>query len=369
MKQKMLIITNLYPLPWQPTRATFNFQQFSLLAEQMDVYILIPVAFPDWVKHRHLIDRHNERLKVVPYLYFPKFGRRFYPALMHWSLHVLAGHWLKKLKPTKILASWAYPDGVAAHSIAKSLKADFYLKVHGSDINMHASFPERAKQIVAMANQANGIISVSQDLSDKMVALGINKSLINVIYNGVNLDKFAPREQSITDEYIVFIGNLKKEKGVVELLDAFNAIHQKYPSLKLKYVGNGEMLAHLKSLTVSYSIQNKVDFAGVKAHDLLPTILGQAKLLALPSYNEGVPNVVLESMACGVPVVATSVGGIPEVVPKDCGYLATDITSECIAKNIEKALNTEWDRNTIRAQAEKFTWRGNIQQLIEVLNK
>ena len=102
MTQPILIITNLYPLPWQPTRATFNFQQFSLLAEQLNVYILVPVAFPDWYKHRHLIDKNNNRLKIVPYLYLPKFGRRFYGTLMHWSLKALAGNWLKKLKPLTI---------------------------------------------------------------------------------------------------------------------------------------------------------------------------------------------------------------------------------------------------------------------------
>ncbi len=369
MKQSILIITNLYPLPWQPTRATFNFQQFSLMAEQKNVHILVPVALPDWYKHRHLIDRDNDRLKIVPYFYLPKFGRRFYGALMYWSLQLVAGNWLKELKPTKILASWAYPDGVAAVKIAKSLQADFYLKVHGSDINMHANFPERAKQIVAMANQTKGILSVSQDLANKMVRLGINKSLIKVIYNGVDLIKFVPVAQLKSSEYLLFIGNLKKDKGVIELINAFNMIHDKYPALRLKYVGNGEMLAQLKALASTHSIENKVDFEGVKAHDQLPEILGNAKLLVLPSYNEGVPNVVLESMACAVPVVATSVGGIPEVVSKDCGFLATEITAENIAKNIELALNKEWDRNKIRAHAKSFTWQRNIEQLTRLLEQ
>ena len=368
MKKPTLIITNLYPLPWQPTRATFNFQQFSLLAEQLDVYILIPVAFPDWYKHKHLIDKTNRRLKIVPYLYLPKFGRRFYGTLMYWSLKALAGGWLRKLKPAKVLASWAYPDGVAAVKIAQSLKADFYLKVHGSDINMHASFPERAKQIVSMANQAKGILSVSQDLADKMALLGVDKSLIKVIYNGVNLTKFVPVEPLTTEKYLLFIGNLKKDKGVIELINAFNIIHKKYPQVRLKYVGSGEMLPQLKQLTSTYDIENKVDFEGVKAHDQLPAILAQAKLLVLPSYNEGVPNVILESMACAVPVVATSVGGIPEILTKECGYLATEITAENIAQNIELALRKEWDREKIRAHAEKFTWQRNIQQLCALLN-
>ena len=175
MKTPIVIITNLYPLPWQPTRATFNYQQFTLLNEHYDVHMLVPVAFPDWFAHRKEINQKNTKLKIVPYFYTPKFGRRFYSKLMYFSLRMTAWKWLKKIAPAKILASWAYPDGVAAEKIANKLNADFYLKVHGSDINMHASFPARANQIAKVGNQAHGILSVSQDLANKMIDIGIKE--------------------------------------------------------------------------------------------------------------------------------------------------------------------------------------------------
>jgi len=367
VKEKILIITNLYPLPWQPTRAMFNFQQFGYLEERAEIFYLIPVAFPDWWQHRKEIKNQKPNIKYVPYLYIPKCGRRYYAKLMQWSINLVANSWIKKIAPAKVLASWAYPDAVAAIEIAKKFNADFYLKVHGSDINMHARLPERAKQITAMANQAKGILSVSQDLANKMVAIDINKDKIKVIYNGVNLEKFVPRPADIDNPYIIFIGNLKHDKGVVELLYAFIQINNNYPELKLRYVGSGAMLNKLQDITIQHQLQNKVIFEGTKPHDQLPEIVAKATLLALPSYNEGVPNVVLEAMACATPVVATMVGGIPEVVTEVTGILAKEITAENIADCLQKALNKTWDYHAIRAHAEFFNWTKNTNELASLL--
>jgi len=368
VKEKIVIITNLYPLPWQPTRATFNYQQFGYLEERAELFYLIPVAFPDWWKHRNEIKNQKPNIKYVPYLYIPKFGRRYYAKLMQWSISLVANSWIKKIAPAKILASWAYPDAVAAIEIAKKFKADFYLKVHGSDINMHATFHERAKQITAMANQAKGILSVSQDLANKMATMGINKDKIKVIYNGVNLKKFVPKPANTDSPYIVFIGNLKHDKGVVELLNAFSQISKNYPELTLKYVGSGAMLNKLQGITYQHQLQNKVIFEGTKPHEQLPEIIAKATLLALPSYNEGVPNVVLEAMACATPVVATTVGGIPEVVTDETGILAKEITAESIADCLKMALNKTWDHHAIRTHAEFFNWTKNTNELALLLD-
>jgi len=367
IKDKVLIITNLYPLPWQPTRATFNYQQFGYLEERVDVYYLIPIAFLDWWKHRKEISPLKSNINYVPYIYIPKFGRRYYAKLMQWSICLMANSWIKKIAPTKILASWAYPDAVAAVEIAKKHKAEFYLKVHGSDINMHATFPERAKQITAMANHAKGILSVSQDLVNKMVAMDIKKEKIKVIYNGVNLEKFKPYTTNTDSPYIIYIGNLKHEKGVIELLNAFIQLHSNYPQFTLKYVGGGPMLGKLKNMVRQHQLENKVIFEGIIPHDQLPKLIGQATLLALPSYNEGVPNVVLEAMACATPVVVTNVGGIPEVVTVETGIIAKEITAESIAKCLQQALDKSWDHIAIRKHAENFNWEKNTKELASLL--
>jgi len=368
VKEKILIITNLYPLPWQPNRAMFNYQQFGYLESRADIYYLIPIAFPDWWKHRKECEDVKNNIKYVPYIYIPKVGRRFYGKLMQWSLNIIANSWIKKISPTKILASWAYPDAVAAVAIAKKFSTEFYLKVHGSDINMHAQFPERAKQITKMANYAQGILSVSHDLANKMVTMGINENKIHVIYNGVNLEKFIPKPANTQSPYIVFIGNLKREKGVIELLNAFIQIHPQFPNMQLKYIGSGAMASKLQSIINQHQLQNKVTLEGIKAHDELPDIIARATLLALLSYNEGVPNVVLEAMACATPVVVTNVGGIPEVVTEETGVITDKITSDEIAISLQEALNNNWNYSAIRTHAESFNWAKNTNELAAMLS-
>jgi len=107
---------------------------------------------------------------------------------------------------------------------------------------------------------------------------------------------------------------------------------------------------------------------GSISHHLLPKLIQDAKLLILPSYNEGVPNVILESLSCGTPVVATAVGGIPEVITnKVSGILVEAPVVEKITMGIEKALNHSWDRASIAKSAECFDWQHNINELSKLL--
>lgn len=371
MSEKIIIVTNLYPLPWQSTRATFNYQQFSELSKHLEVYLLIPVAFPDWLKNRKAISKDNSRVMIVPYLYFPKIGRRFYSFLMYWSLWLMAGRWVQEIAPSKILGSWAYPDGVAAHKIAQKINADFYLKVHGSDINMHTFYPSRAKKIVRVANNAKGILSVSSALANRMTEIGVDKSRIQVIYNGVNLEKFIPIENSVDNEtpYILFIGNLIKDKGVLELLDSYEILHKKNINIELRFIGSGPIMSELKRRVKQKNLTKNVKFLGIVSHDELPKHIAKSNILALPSYREGVPNVILEAMACGIPVVGSSVGGIPEVVNENTGILVKSIDSESIAEALLVAISFSWSKKLIREHAEKFSWDKNIEQFLKLLSK
>jgi len=368
-KESLVIITNLFPLPWEPNRATFNRQQFAQLDNEFNKSVLVPIAFTEWFSHRKEI-KQTEHLRYVPYFYLPKVGRRFYSVFMFLSILLHSGWWLFTKKPKVILASWAFPEAVAASWLSKLFNCRFFFKVHGSDINLHGKIPARAKQIVKAAKSASGILSVSNALADEMVCMGIEREKISVIYNGVDHQKFGvTTEAPLSGDYLLYVGNLKHDKGVTELIKGFASICDNYPELTLVFAGSGIEKKHLTELSKTLNITDKVKLLGSVEHHKLPALITHAKALALPSYNEGVPNVVLEAMACGTPVLATKVGGIPEIVnEKSCGKLIEVRCEIAVANGLTYLLNQRWDKDKIKDQGKKFTWEKNKRQLIELLS-
>jgi len=366
----LIVITNLYPLPWEPNRATFNRQQFAQLDDDFERSTLVPVAFLDWFKHRKSI-KQTEHLRLAPFFYFPKFGRRFYSVFMFLSILIHSGWWLARKNPKIILASWAFPEAVAASWLSKLFKSRFFFKVHGSDINLHGGIPARAKQIVSAAKRASGILSVSQALATQMAGMGINSNKIHVIYNGVDPLQFGPDYPApLPGDYVLYVGNLKTDKGVLELLNGFATMCDDYPILQLVYAGSGVMKNTLLQQAEQLGVSQRVKLLGSVDHAQLPALMSHAKLLALPSYNEGVPNVVLEAMACGTPVLATNVGGIPEVVDESiCGKLIPAKSAEAVTIGLRFLLEKEWNKALIKQHSTTFSWKKNKQQLLDMLLK
>ena len=355
-------------MPWQPNRATFNKQQFELLKDKYNVSILVPIAFPDWLKHRKEIIQ-SENIRYAPYFYIPKIGRRYYSLSMFLSLFVHSGVWLKKRKPHSILASWAFPEAIAASWLSKLFRSRFFFKVHGSDINLHGKIPARAKQIVKASEHASAVLSVSKALANEMVNMGIAKDKINVIYNGVDHEKFGVSNESPKkEEYLLFVGNLKAEKGVLELIQGFEKVSKTYPYLHLVYAGSGSMAQKIEYYAKKHNLSNRLTLLGNVKHENLPAWISHAKGLCLPSYNEGVPNVVLEAMACGTPVIATNVGGIPEVVEPYCGVIIKAKSSDEVGRGLTQLLEQQWNQEKIKTHAFQFNWQKNQQQFIQMLN-
>jgi len=367
-KENLTIITNLYPLPWEPNRATFNKQQFEQLDEVYQRNMLIPVAFGDWFKNRKLF-KQTESIRYVPYFYTPKIGRRFYSIFLFFSILIHSGLWLRRKKNHILFASWAFPEAIAASWLSKIYQTKFYFKVHGNDINLHGNIKPRAKQIVAASQHANAVISVSNALKEKMISMGVEKSKIKVIYNGVNHQVFGAIEVTpISSPYILFVGNLKKEKGIFELLNGFAEVCHLYPDLTLVYAGPGANKAILQKQAERLNISHKVRMLGTINHRDLPQLMVNARLVALPSYNEGVPNVLLEAMACGTPVLASNVGGIPEVIDqKICGHLVEAKQSHAVADGLKLVLSKNWSRSDIKTHSRQFSWQKNKENLLGIL--
>jgi glycosyltransferase involved in cell wall biosynthesis len=361
LQKKILVITNLYPVAWAPNRASFNKQQFDRLAQSAHTKIFVLVPFFDWLKNRKKAP--SDEITLVPYFYIPKIGRALTPFFQLVSL-ILVSQRIKKYEPDSIIASWAFPDAVAVSMFCKLFKFPFVVKAHGSDINENLHKPLRQKLMRKWLNNATRIFCASNALATKLESVGINKTSIETNYNGVDKTVFFPTNEEAKGDgiQILFVGNLIVQKGVCELYQAFKSIQSEF-DYSLTFVGTGNMRSKLESWVAQDDLSSKVKFCGSLKLAQVADKIRHASILVLPSYREGVPNVLLEAFASGIPVVATKVGGIPEVVVEETGILVDAQDTNSLISGMKEALSREWDKNKILNHSKQFDWDSNIMRL------
>ena len=379
---RLLILTNLFADPFSPARATFNQQQFSRLAQQVTLKVLVPVAWTEvlrrplqWQKLRRQAVQQWGYVDYVIFWYPPGFGRSLHALFLLLSL-LLQRPALLWQRWDLLLASWASPDAVALAALAWWRRLPLVVKVHGSDLNVFARERLRGAQIGWALRRARRVVTVSQALADKALALGVLPQRLEVLYNGVDKSRFSPMPRELARQalglpeagrWVLFVGNLKPVKGLAELLPAFAGVAAQHPDLQLALVGSGPLRRTLTEQARALGVAERVHFMGSLPHTALKPWFAVAQLLCLPSHDEGVPNVVLEAMACGTPVVATRVGGVAEVLPALAGLLVPARDTAALQQALFTALARVWDHEAIAAHAAAFDWDTNVARLRALL--
>jgi glycosyltransferase involved in cell wall biosynthesis len=156
----------------------------------------------------------------------------------------------------------------------------------------------------------------------------------------LDLAKFRIQKHLASRENIIgYLGRLSEEKGVLNLIEAMKLVRSRGIDARLLVIGDGPLEQVLKNYIHDASLEEDVEMLGWLPHDDLPPLLNRMRLLVMPSYTEGLPNAILEAMACGTPVLATPVGGVPDVIRDSVtGFIMEDPSPECIANNIQRAL-------------------------------
>jgi glycosyltransferase involved in cell wall biosynthesis len=165
---------------------------------------------------------------------------------------------------------------------------------------------------------------------------------------------------------LLYVGNLKASKGVLDLVTALTYL----PAGKWHQcvvIGDGEDRAAMETLAQQHGLGGKTRFLGRLPHEQIGLWMAACDLLLLPSHAEGVPNVVLEAMACGRPVVVSALPGIQEVTPDFAGIAVPARQAEAFAAAVAQALDSSWDTDRIRKHAEKFSWQDNVNTLEALL--
>jgi glycosyltransferase involved in cell wall biosynthesis len=390
---RVLVITQLWPNSVEPRSAPFNLQQMKCLARTCDVSVLAALAWVPGAAHlpARLRPPRARALAGLParesidgvdthymrQLYVPRVG---VPVAVPLYLASLAPHRALLARADVILGTWAYPDGCAAILAARALGKPCAVKVHGSDLNQLAKRPSARAVLTRVLPRADAMVSVSQPLSAELEALGVARSKIHLVPNGVDTAVFAPRDRrearralglSETAPVVVFVGRLEEPKGVGELLDAIPRVRARVPGVVFALVGSGSLAERAKAL--GESLPGAIALPGARPLKEVAQWVAACDVFTLPSWMEGTPNVVLEALASGRPVVATRVGGIPDVVPEpDAGELvpARDpaALADALVRALERAARGEWDAERLRALGPK-PWSESARRLLDVLER
>jgi len=257
-------------------------------------------------------------------------------------------------------AHYFYPDGVAAVLLGQALGKPVVITARGTDVNLIPRYFIPRRLIRYAARYAAGIIAVSQALKDAMVALGIAPERIAVLRNGVDLEMFRPgdREAARTalgtgGPTLLSVGHLIERKGHDLTIAALSRL-QGHPLL---IAGDGPERARLRALASALGVADRVRFLGSVPHQELANLYTAADALVLSSSREGWPNVLLEAMACGTPVIASAIWGNPEIVSRpEAGLLTRARTPDGIAEAVQALLRAPPSRQATRSFAERFSW-------------
>lgn len=275
-------------------------------------------------------------------------------------------------------AHFAYPDGYAASLLGRWLEVPYTVTLRGTEVR-HARDPALAPHVTHALRHAARVFAVSESLRQLALSLGIAPDHVRVVGNGVDLAKFEPlpraqtrRALRLPDDapILATVGALVERKGFHRVIELLPVLRQRHPGLRYLIVGGsspeGDYSPQLRQQVSATGLEDAVRFLGPLPPEQLRLPLSAADVFVLASSNEGWANVLLEAMACGVPVVATDVGGNAEVVCDPVlGSVVPFGDRARLAEAIDRALGKPWDREAIRAYAERNGWERQVEVLID----
>jgi teichuronic acid biosynthesis glycosyltransferase TuaC len=341
--------TVLAPVPWFPGRGPDGHPK-SRFPE-------IPIR-----EIRHGIAVHHPRFLAVPGI-----GMLSNP----YTLHRAARQMLARMVADgfafdAIDAHYLYPDGVAAVWLARDYGVPVVLTARGSDTSQLPHYRIPGRLIRAAIARADALIAVSAALKDGLVALGAPPEKVTVLRNGVDLDVFRPlsdREAARTElgfdgPTLLSVGLLIERKRHHLTIEALTRL----PGHRLLIAGEGPERSALEALAARLGVAERVRLIGPVPHARLPLYYTAADVMVLASSREGWANVLLESMACGTPVVATPAWGSREAVAApEAGVVVEEATADALAAGIRRVLGAPPARDATRAYAERFGWDETTQ--------
>ena len=372
---RLLTFSTLYPNNARPNHGVFVENRLRHLigsgAATSEVVAPVPWFpsahpwFGDWAVNAHVVAQEIRQGLTVRHPRFPvipKIGMSLAP----WLLYRAALPVVQRLTADgpgvdAIDAHYLYPDGVAAVWLGQRLGLPVVLTARGTDVSLIPQFGRPRRMILQAIGGAAAVIAVSAALRQALVEIGAPEAKITVLRNGVDTALFRPpadraavrAELGFVRPTLISVGLLIERKGHHRTIEAMTQL----PDFELVILGDGPERARLNALIRRLGLGERVRLLGARPHDELPRWYGAADASILSSSREGWANVLLESMACGTPVVASPIWGNPEVVRAPAaGVITRENSAGGIAEGVRQLFAALPSREATRAYAEPFSW-------------
>jgi glycosyltransferase involved in cell wall biosynthesis len=389
---KILVFSTLYPNEREPRHGIFVEQRLRKLVETGNVAARVVAPVPWFPFATARLGRYGAAASVpreevrhgIPVLHprfpsFPMIGMGLKPRILAAAMRpVLRDIVARGYDFDLIDAHYFYPDGVAAAWLGQELGKPVIVTCRGNDVMLFPRYPGPRRMILDAARRVAAIASVSMDLKRCLCAIGVAPERVTVLRNGVDADFFRPvnrdvvrRALGITGRTLLSVGHLVERKGHHLAIEALKAL----PEYDLVIIGergteSGGMVNELHRQAEDPALAGRVRFIGNLPQDQLRDWYGAADALVLATNLEGMPNVMLESLACGTPVVATPVGGIPEIMTTpEAGVLMQERTAAGVVAAVEKLFSHYPDREDTRRFAETLSWDETTRGQFALFNR
>lgn len=375
---KILVLSSLYPNAVQRRHGIFIEHRLAhTLAPGDEAVVVAPVpwfpsgngrfgVYADYAR----VPRREERRGIaiehprVPVI--PKVGQTLAPLLMAAALAGPIARLRRSFDFDVIDSYYLYPDGVAAGWLARRFDRPFVMSALGTDVSLIPGWAPSRRMILDAVARSAATTGVCRALTDRLAALGADPAKLHVVEHGVDLDLFRPpadrealhRELGVEGPMVLSVGHLIDRKGHDFAIRAVAGL----PGVTLMIAGDGPREGTLRALADRLGVADRVRFLGHVDQARLPGLYGAADATALCSDREGIANVLLESIACGTPLVATAIWGSPDVVRVPEAGVLVERTDESIREGIARVLADPPDRSATRAHAERYDWHETGRQ-------
>ena len=378
---RVAVITQRFPTSEEKWAGHSGYQTLRILAKRHDVHVFYPEAvYPPFMKpagkRGPTLDRQwNPDGVATTYIPFPVIPIISRPV----NGVVMANHLLphiRRFMPDILLNYFIYPDGFATVRVARALRIPAVLTATGADI--HSITDPLARRMTSWTlRNADFVSTVSSDLCVRARILGADASRSRPKLNGCDTTIFYPQDRLTarrtlgldpSHEIVVYVGRLDIRKGLLDLIASVAQLAPGRPKLRCYIIGGGPDHGVLTDMIAKKNVAEYVTIVPSCPTDQVALWMAASNLVTLPSYNEGCPNVVIEALAAGRPVVATNVGGTSELMDDRSGRLLPPGDIPALTAALDQVLAESWDAEAISTTFGR-SWTDVADDLHQILEE